>query len=79
MNVTTSQSVKTQTRPDLDQYKPEAHSFVLVKLQEWYDFESNLARLDYQPLIKEDIEVLGQDPVTEIHDFNMGNLKCSRL
>lgn len=45
---------------------------VTTSQSEWYDFESNLARLDYQPLIKEDIDVLGQDPVTEIHDFNMG-------
>ncbi len=39
---------------------------------EWYDFDNNIARIDYQPLSTQDIETFGNNLVSEIHDFNQG-------
>lgn len=41
-------------------------------LQEWYDFKSNLARIDYEPLAPQDIQEFGTDLISEVHDFSQG-------
>lgn len=39
---------------------------------EWYDFNSNLARYDHQPLTIKDKDIKYSDSISEIHDFNGG-------
>lgn len=39
---------------------------------EWYDFDANLARIDYQPLSSDDKQAFGDYLISEVHDFNEG-------
>ena len=41
---------------------------------EWYDFEANLARIDYQSFSSEDKQLYGDESITEVHDFNQGKI-----
>ncbi len=41
-------------------------------MKEWYDFDSKLARIDYQPLGSQDDMITGKHKISEIHDFNGG-------
>lgn len=44
----------------------------IYNLKEWYDFEAQLARFDYQPLTALEELIAGKDKISEIHDFNGG-------